>query len=64
MTGTIIGTMGSWNNSGNTKEKARDGSITTFFDAPTGTGVWVGLDCGTPRIITQTSGRASNIHFR
>jgi len=47
LTGTIIGTSGSWNNSGNTKEKAMDGSLTTFFDGPDpGTGEWVGLDLG------------------
>jgi uncharacterized repeat protein (TIGR03806 family) len=46
LTGTIIGTSGSWNNAGNTKEKAMDGSLTTYFDAPTGNGDWVGLDLG------------------
>jgi hypothetical protein len=45
--GAIIGTSGSWNNGGNTKEKAMDGDITTFFDGPTGDGNWVGLDLGT-----------------
>ncbi|EEF57830.1 LamG-like jellyroll fold domain-containing protein [Pedosphaera parvula] len=55
LTGTIIGTSGSWNNSGNTKEKAMDGSLTTFFDAPTGNGDWVGLDLGTnvSKVISQ-----------
>src|SRR5437660_1769056 len=43
--GVIIGTSGSWNNSGNTKEKAMDGNLSTFFDGPDpGTGEWVGLD--------------------
>src|SRR5882672_1215197 len=47
LTGTIIGTAGSWNNSGNTKEKAMDGNLSTFFDGPDpGTGEWVGLDLG------------------
>jgi uncharacterized repeat protein (TIGR03806 family) len=47
LTGTIIGTAGSWNNSGNTKEKAMDGNLSTFFDGPDpGTGEWVGLDFG------------------
>jgi beta-galactosidase len=53
LSGTIIGTSGSWNNSTNTKEKAMDGSITTYFDAPIGTGAWVGLDCATPRVVTN-----------
>ncbi len=47
LTGTIIGTSGSWNNSGNTKEMAMDGNLSTFFDGPDpGTGEWVGLDFG------------------
>ena len=47
LSGTIIGTAGSWNNSGNTKEKAMDGNLSTFFDGPDpGTGEWVGLDFG------------------
>jgi hypothetical protein len=55
LTGTIIGTAGSWNNSGNTKEKAMDGNLNTFFDAPTADGAWVGLDLGTSlsKIVTQ-----------
>jgi uncharacterized repeat protein (TIGR03806 family) len=56
LSGTIIGTPGSWNNSGNTREKAMDGSLTTFFDGPDpGTNEWVGLDlgAGTNKIISQ-----------
>src|SRR3954470_21565887 len=55
LSGTIIGTSGSWNNGGNTKEKAMDGSLTTFFDAPTGNGDWVGLDLGTSvsKVVSQ-----------
>src|SRR5436190_3844463 len=34
LSGTIIGTAGSWNNGGNTKEKAMDGNLSTFFDGP------------------------------
>lgn len=45
--GSIIGTPGSWNNSGNTVTNVFDGDITTFFDAPDpGTGDWAGLDFG------------------
>ena len=47
--GTIIGTLGSWNNSGDTREMAMDWDMTTFFDAPASTGgtnCWVGLDLG------------------
>lgn len=46
LTGTIIGTTGSFGGSGNTREKAFDGNLTTFFDAPTTSGAWVGLDLG------------------
>ena len=54
LTGTIIGTPGSWNNSGNTIAKAFDGNFSTFFDAPApGNGAWVGLDLGTTAQIAQ-----------
>jgi hypothetical protein len=46
LTGTLIGTAGSNNNSGNTKEKAVDSNLSTFFDGPTANGVWVGYDLG------------------
>jgi len=47
LTGTAIGTPGSWNNSGNTFLKVFDGSLTTFFDAPDpGNFDWAGLDFG------------------
>jgi autotransporter-associated beta strand protein len=46
LSGTVIGTAGAWNNGSNTKEKAVDGSITTYFDGPTANGVWVGYDLG------------------
>ena len=47
LVGTITGTTGSWSNSGNTREKAMDGNLNTFFDAPSGNNDWVGLDLGT-----------------
>ncbi|MBW8863678.1 MAG: glycoside hydrolase family 97 N-terminal domain-containing protein [Verrucomicrobia bacterium] len=46
LTGTVIGTSGSFANGGNTKDKVFDGNLTTFFDAPTTSGAWVGLDLG------------------
>ena len=47
LTGTIIGTPGSWNNSGNTIAKVFDNNFNTFFDAPDpGNGDWVGLYFG------------------
>jgi hypothetical protein len=52
LTGTVIGTSGSYNNAGNTREKAFDGNIATFFDAPVGNGAWTGLDLGTARQVS------------
>ena len=55
LTGTIIGTAGSWNNSGNTISNVFDGNLNTFFDAPNGDGDWAGLDfgAGVTNVITQ-----------
>jgi beta-galactosidase len=57
LVGTIIGTTGSWDNSGNTREYAFDGNLNTFFDAPTGTNDFVGLDLGTnvSTVVTKIS---------
>ena len=46
LTGTIIGTAGSWNNQGNTIFNVFDGNLNTFFDGPDSSGDWVGLDFG------------------
>jgi len=53
LTGTIIGTNGAWGGSTDTKENAMDGSTTTFFDGPSANGIWVGLDLGSTKQITQ-----------
>ncbi len=53
--GTVIGTTGSYNNSGNTRDKAFDGDTSTFFDGPTANGNWVGLDLGSAKQITKIS---------
>jgi mannosyl-glycoprotein endo-beta-N-acetylglucosaminidase len=52
LTGTIIGTPGSLNNSENTKEKAMDNSASTFFDSQEENGAWVGLDLGSPKVVS------------
>ncbi len=47
--GGIIGTAGSYNNSGNTIAKVFDNDLNTFFDGPnnsSGNGCWAGLDFG------------------
>jgi fibronectin type 3 domain-containing protein len=47
LTGTLIGTSGSWgNNAATTKAAAVDGNLATYFDAATGTGAWIGYDLG------------------
>jgi hypothetical protein len=53
LTGTVLGTTGSYNNNGNTRDKAFDGSTTTYFDSPLQTGSWVGLDLGSSKTITK-----------
>jgi hypothetical protein len=55
LTGSVIGTSGSYNNQGNTIANVFDGNLSTFFDAPTASGSWAGLDLGSARIITQIS---------
>ena len=44
LTGTGYGTPGSWNNSGNTFDKALDGNVTTFFDSQVPDGAYVGIN--------------------
>lgn len=47
--GTIIGTKGSWGNNPYTcKEAAFDNDLLTWFDSPTATDGWVGIDFGKP----------------
>lgn len=46
LTGTNFGTAGSFNNGGNTFEKALDGNTATFFDAASGDDQYVGIDLG------------------
>jgi len=55
LTGTVIGTEGSWNNVGNTIHKAFDNDLNTFFDGPRSDGCWLGLDFGdgVRNVITQ-----------
>jgi regulation of enolase protein 1 (concanavalin A-like superfamily) len=47
ITGTVIGTSGSWNNvSSATKTAAVDGNLGTYFDSTQGSGAYVGYDLG------------------
>ena len=54
LTGTTIGTAGSYQNQGNTIAKATDGNLNTFFDGPTANGNSVGLDLGTQQRVTES----------
>lgn len=55
LTGVIIGTSGSWNNSGNTVTNVFDHNLNTFFDGPDASGDWAGLDFGVG--VSNTIGR-------
>ncbi|MBC8159616.1 MAG: chitobiase/beta-hexosaminidase C-terminal domain-containing protein, partial [Roseiflexaceae bacterium] len=46
LNGNGFGTAGSWNNGGNTFDKALDGNTASFFDAASGDDQYVGLDLG------------------
>ena len=55
LTGTVIGTTGSYQNGGNTRDKAFDGNANSFVDAATADGNWVGLDLGSAKSVTSLS---------
>jgi hypothetical protein len=55
LTGTLIGTAGSYQNKGNTIAKAVTGNPQDFFDGPTGDGNWVGYDLGSQFSPTSVS---------
>jgi lysophospholipase L1-like esterase len=52
-TGTGIGSPGSYENSGLTFEKALDGDIHSFFNAPAADGQWVGIDLGAAKTVKK-----------
>lgn len=51
--GTIIGSTGSYENNGLTKEMAFDHDINTYFDGPQANDMWLGLDLGSPQLIDK-----------
>ena len=55
LSGTVIGTAGSYQNDGDTTAKAFDGNLGTFFDAPAANGNWAGLDLGGPHTISAVA---------
>ena len=62
----VLGTEGSWNDSGNTKEKVFDGDSATFFDPPTTASqagpCWAGIELQEAMIVTRIRyfGRTAN----
>ena len=54
LTGAVIGSSGSWGDSGNTTTNVFDGNLTTFYDAVNDTGDWAGLDLGSGAAATVT----------
>jgi len=55
ITGITFGTAGSYENSGATFDKVFDGNVATFFDAPVGNGVYMGIDKDSPVSINEIS---------
>jgi hypothetical protein len=55
LAGTPIGTAGSYNNTGNTIANVFDGNLNTYFDGPSASGNWAGLDLGSPQSLTSIS---------
>jgi hypothetical protein len=51
----LAGTLGSYKNLGNSTANAVDGNLSTFFDAPYASGSYVGLDYGSPQVVTKIS---------
>jgi hypothetical protein len=51
--GVNIGSPGAWDNSDRTCDKAFDGDVTTFFDAPVADTAWTGLDLGERKTIRK-----------
>jgi hypothetical protein len=55
LTGTIIGTPGSYQNNGDTIDHAFDGNLATFYTGASPDGNWMGLDTGSAHSISQIS---------
>lgn len=55
LSGIIIGSPGSYQNRGATKEMVFDGALGNYYDAANTSGDWAGLDLGTSNVITQVA---------
>ena len=53
LSGTALGTAGSYNQSGNTIAKAFDGNIATYVDLTAANGTWAGLDLGAAKAVSE-----------
>ncbi len=53
LTGSVIGTAGSYGGQSNTIDKVYDGNLATFFDAPVASGAWAGLDLGSAKVVNE-----------
>jgi hypothetical protein len=54
LTGTVIGTTGSYQNDPSyTRDKAFDGKTSTFFDSGVGDGSWCGLELAVDNVVTK-----------
>jgi glucuronoarabinoxylan endo-1,4-beta-xylanase len=53
LTGTVIGTPGSFGGFGSTIPLVFDNDLSTFFDGPQADGCWAGLDFGAGNVLTQ-----------
>ena len=54
LSGTILGTTGSYTNNPNTtRTAASDGNVNSYFYAPSANGAWVGLDLGSAKTLTK-----------
>jgi hypothetical protein len=49
LAGTILGTAGSYQSSGNTIQKIFDNNIDTYFDSPNRSSSWAGMDLGSTK---------------
>lgn len=57
LSGTVIGTTGSWNNLGATRDRAFNGTLKDHVDAPVSSGSWCGLDLGAGTLKAVTAVR-------
>jgi hypothetical protein len=55
LTGSVIGTEGTFDKSAGRRDAVFDNNVTTYFDASTGNGIWAGLDVGASGVSKVTA---------